>query len=60
MFELVHRRTTARVGRFDTAGDALSAYERIRIDDPELASELVLLTPDEADVIGHAALEFGQ
>jgi hypothetical protein len=60
MFELVHPRTATRVGVFDSASAALTAYERIRLENPTFASELAVLTPDEADVVAHAALEFGQ
>jgi hypothetical protein len=60
MFELVHRGTAFMVGQFATAGDAIAAYDRIRTENPGLARELLLVTPDEGNVIAHAALEFGQ
>jgi len=40
--------------------EAVPTYERSRADDPELAGELMLLTPDEIEVVAHTALEFGQ
>jgi hypothetical protein len=59
-FVLLHRRTAAVAGHFDSASEAISAYERIRHDDPQLAADLILVTPDEAEVTAHSALEFGQ
>jgi hypothetical protein len=59
-YVLLHRRTAAPVGHFATVSEAMSAYERIRAEDPQLAGELILLTPDEAEVVAHTALEFGQ
>jgi hypothetical protein len=59
-FVLVHRRTSATVGHFGAVSEAISAYERIRDENPQLAAELILIGPDEAEVIAHAALEFGQ
>jgi hypothetical protein len=60
VFELIHPGTATRVGVYDTAGAALAAYEHIRVENPAFAAELAVLTPDEADVVAHAALEFGQ
>jgi hypothetical protein len=60
VFELIHAVTATRIGRYESASDALEAFERIRAENPELASEVALLTPDEADVVAHTALEFGQ
>lgn len=59
-FLLLHRRTDATVGQFGAFNEALSAYERIRDENPHLAAELILIGPDEAEVVAHGALEFGQ
>jgi hypothetical protein len=59
-FVLIHRQTAATVGHFSAVSEALLAYERIRDENPRLAAELILIGPDEAEVVAHAALEFGQ
>jgi hypothetical protein len=60
VYELVHPATATKFGPVDTARDALDAFDRIRLENPQLASELALVTPDEADVVAHVALEYGQ